>query len=80
MAQALQDASLRPTSRKHLIQNASLVAHLQKIGAFKTEIGDENDQTTASPANETSDNYSSNSCFIEFGAGRGTDVICIHAC
>lgn len=41
--------------RKHLLQNASLIAHLQKANLFQD-----------------------NTCFIEFGAGKGKNLFIVH--
>lgn len=91
-----KDISFGPSVRKHLLQNASLVAHLEAAGAFvgkKVESGSkeklEEESVHADAFVESSEEkllykdlknnfaqYRPNgkdpqSCFLEFGAGKG---------
>lgn len=80
------DSSVGPSIRKHLLQNASLVAHLEAAGAF-IGYSKQNSEEKMACAEELverrdeefsikrSGNFhnedSSVSCFLEFGAGKG---------
>ncbi|KAF2357008.1 Zinc finger CCCH-type TRM13 [Trinorchestia longiramus] len=63
-----------PSFRKHLLQNSSLLAHLQNLGALgfseNSSLGEHICQSNVESKSKQ-DEENVQSCFLEFGAGRG---------
>lgn len=79
LQEELEKSTTGPSYRRHLLQNASLVAHLQQVGAISAREslaaapagGSQNLSSADETGNTEAAGGSDSACFLEFGAGRG---------